>query len=148
MKITIDSNILIYALDRTESVKNPQAVELMIQAGRRDNIVLTAQAIGEFINVIRRKRRDRLHEAMSRMAEWAEVFTILPTTTEDLQRAIAFAETHALQFWDALIWQVARADGVKWLLSEDMQDGLSINGMTVIDPFNAANRAKLAMLLR
>jgi len=36
---------------------------------------------------------------------------------------------HDLQVWDAVIWSAARAAGASIFLSEDLHDGLAIDGM-------------------
>ena len=62
-------------------------------------------------------------------------------------RGADFARRHSLQYWDSVIWQVASAAGATALISEDMQDGLVLDGMMVINPFNAANDELVSLLL-
>ena len=45
------------------------------------------------------------------------------------------AADHRLQIRDALILSVAAENGRRLLLSEDLQDGFSWHGVTVVDPF-------------
>ena len=46
-----------------------------------------------------------------------------------------------------MIWTAAREAGATVFLSEDLQDGLAIEGMRVINPFNQTNSAAVAALL-
>jgi hypothetical protein len=46
---------------------------------------------------------------------------------------------HRLAFWDAMLWASARRAGVRHLLSEDLQDGFALQGVTFINPFNQEN---------
>jgi len=66
---------------------------------------------------------------------------------DDLQEASLLSEKHRLQFWDALICVVARRAGATTLLSEDMQDGLKLASLTVVNPFNPANDSLLEELI-
>ena len=54
------------------------------------------------------------------------------------------AARYQLQFFDAVIIAVARRAGATMLLSEDMHDGLTIDGLTILNPFREANAPKLA----
>jgi len=42
-------------------------------------------------------------------------------------------------FWDAMLWASARRAGVKHLLTEDLQDCFTLQGVTFINPFNREN---------
>lgn len=57
------------------------------------------------------------------------------------------AARYDLQFFDAVIIAVARRAGATLLLSEDMHDGFVIDGLTIRNPFDAANEILLADLL-
>jgi predicted nucleic acid-binding protein len=60
-----------------------------------------------------------------------------------LAEAIEASVRHRLAFWDALLWATVRRAGCRLLLSEDFQDGWSLGGVTVLDPFAPANAAAL-----
>jgi predicted nucleic acid-binding protein len=49
-----------------------------------------------------------------------------------------------LQYFDALIIAVASRAGARILLSEDMHDGLVVDGLRVVNPFVAGNETLLA----
>jgi predicted nucleic acid-binding protein len=146
VRFTIDSNVLVYAFMRSDPEKHRAASELMIAAGMLD-CVLAAQAIAEYLNVMRRKHPELFEEAQAQAGRWRATFPILDTTAEHVLRAADFAERHRLQFWDSLIWQVARSANATLFLSEDLQDGLSLEGMAVLNPFAAGNEARLKSLL-
>ncbi len=146
MTLTLDSNVLVYALDTREPEKRRIASDILLRSMTLD-VVLTAQAIGEFLVVVRRKNPSIFPMAFAEAERWATIFPIAPTTWEHIAEAAALAERHRIQFWDCVIWQVARANGASILVSEDFQDGLSLEGMTVLDPFAPGNAAALESLL-
>ena len=65
----------------------------------------------------------------------------------EVWRGATFASRHQLQTWDAIIWQASTCAQADYLISEDMHDGLSIEGLTVVDPFNPSNAALIDALL-
>jgi predicted nucleic acid-binding protein len=146
VRVAIDSNILVYAFIRDDDERHQSAADLLGRAALVD-AVLPAQVLGEFINVIRRKFAHYANEAADQVALWSATFIIAPTTEAEVLRGARFAIHHHLQSWDAIIWQAAVSAGADYLISEDMHDGLSIEGMTVIDPFNPTNGALLDVLL-
>src|SRR4051812_43935451 len=109
--------------------------------------LLTAQALGEFVAVIARKYPPALDAALHQVERWNRIFEVIGTSGPDILAAATFAARYRLQFWDSLIWNVARSAGASVFLSEDIQDGMTLEGMTVLDPFARANRARVVALL-
>lgn len=146
MRFTLDSNILVYALDAATPRKRAVARDILDRAKLLD-AVLTTQAVAEFLAVVRRKDVKAFPLALAEAERWAVLFPIGPTTWDQLGEAAAMADRHRLQLWDCLIWRSALAMGATVFISEDMRDGFSLDGMTVLDPFAAANATPLADLL-
>jgi predicted nucleic acid-binding protein len=61
-----------------------------------------------------------------------------------LIEALDLADRKMLQYFDALIITVAARAGATMLLSEDMQDGLEVDGLLVVNPFVAGNDGVIA----
>jgi predicted nucleic acid-binding protein len=146
LRFTLDSNVLVYSLDRLDQERHAIAVDVVARAATRDAF-LTTQSIGECLNVVRRKRLASFDEARRQAERWIEAFEIVDTSGILLPIAAVFAERHRLQLWDAVLWQVARSAGADVLLSEDFQDGLSLEGIRVVNPFEARNESRLSTLL-
>jgi len=146
LRFTLDTNVLVYAVDTGSPEKRRIAREIMARAMGLD-AVLTVQVLAEFLNVVRRTNPASFPAARAQAERWATVFPVSSTSWEHVAKAAELAERHQLQFWDCLIWQSARALQASIFLSEDMQDGFSMDGMTVLDPFAPANAKRLAVLL-
>lgn len=146
MRFTIDSNILVYAIDVATPHKHDLARDLLLNAATSD-AVLTVQALAEFLAVIRRKYPQHIDSACAQADRWSSLFPPLPTSWEHVSAAARFSRRHGLQLWDCIIWQTARLAGASVFLSEDMQDGLSVEGMTVVNPLLPANAKRLADLV-
>jgi predicted nucleic acid-binding protein len=146
VRFTLDSNILVYAMGDIASPKHTHARDILIQAVASDAF-LTNQAIGEFLNVIRRKSPALFPEAIEQARSLIQLFQVMETAPEQILAGAELSARHKLQFWDSVLWSVAQAAGAKILVSEDLQDGFSLDGMTVLDPFAPINATRLASLL-
>lgn len=147
MRFTLDSNVLVYAIDVGAGGRHALAAEVLARSMTADAI-LTTQAVGEFLSVVRRKNPSAFLSAQGEVARWATIFHIAPTTSDHVIEAAAMAERFRLQFWDCVIWQAAQSNGASVFVSEDLQDGFSTGGMTVLDPFKPENKEALAALFR
>jgi len=62
-------------------------------------------------------------------------FLTVPVTVPLIFDAIELGRRFQISFWDALIAQAALVAGCNRLLTEDLQHGLRIGGLTVENPF-------------
>lgn len=56
-------------------------------------------------------------------------------TSETFLNARLFHERYQVSHWNGLILAAAQNAGCETLYSEDLQDGQSYGGITVVDPF-------------
>lgn len=143
-KVALDSNILVYAELEPESDKGALAQRLIAGAAPRG--VLAVQSLMEFIAVVRRKRPESLPSALIKAGAWATVFETSATTGPVANQAMTFIRDHGFQVWDAVIWSAVSGAGAEVFLSEDLQDGLRLNGMRALNPF-AAPASELEKIL-
>ena len=61
--------------------------------------------------------------------------------------AADLATDHQLGIWDAVILSAASQAGCRLLLSEDLQEGFTWGGVTVVNPFSSPQHALLHALL-
>jgi predicted nucleic acid-binding protein len=142
--IAFDTNILVYAQqDDTSDSRHERALGIIYAATLIDGC-MPVQVLGEFLNVCVRKLKMTPDDVIDQIDEYADVFDCPQTGHSDLVRAAHLADLHDLQFFDALIVTVSSKAGATILLSEDMHDGLEIDGLRIVNPFVAANDALLA----
>jgi predicted nucleic acid-binding protein len=144
-RFALDSNVLLYAELEPDSEKGERATALIKSITPQG--VLAAQAIGEFLTVVRRRRPGYLEQARKQAEVYCSTFLIAPTDNKTVLAAAAFAQRYNLQLWDAVIWQASARAGAAVLFSEDMQDGFAVDGLRVVDPF-ALDPAALDAVLR
>jgi len=144
--VVFDTNVLVYAELEPGTAKGGLAGSLIEQASIHQAII-PAQVLGEFLAVVRRKRRELFLGSCELVIELTSLFEIAETDATVLRSAIELAQRHRLQFWDAVICAAALEAGATHLLTEDMHDGSMLEGLTLLDPFNPANRPELDRLL-
>jgi len=73
--------------------------------------------------------------AQKAIMSWADSFEVADSSWSSFQSTIDLAIDHGLQIWDALIMAVAAENHCRLLLSEDLQNGFTWRGLTVVNPF-------------
>lgn len=142
--IAVDTNILIYAEISDDPYGRHDKSALILEKLSTEPSIIPVQVLGEFLNVCRRKQIVPMDLAAAKVANYAVVFESPVTMSQDLFGAIEISSTFGLQYFDALIVAVAKRSGAKIILSEDMHDGLEIEGLKIVNPFAAANETLLA----
>jgi predicted nucleic acid-binding protein len=142
--IALDTNIFIYAItDEEADGRHQQACDLLLKIAPTYP-VLPLPVIGEFLNVCRRRKRVSFTSAIARADHMIRMYNCIPATPSDYLRAGTMSHRYKIQYFDALIITVAARAGAKLLLSEDMQDGLEVAGLRVLNPFVPANQTGIA----
>jgi predicted nucleic acid-binding protein len=132
----VDTNVLAYAHDRSETRKQPVAQARLEELWRERTGVLSTQVLQELYVVATRKLATPMPRTTARWivalyAEWPVVQVDVPL----ILAASDLEERHTLSFWDALVVEAARRAGATRLLTEDLQAGRRIAGVRVENPF-------------
>jgi predicted nucleic acid-binding protein len=98
-------------------------------------------------NVLVRKAGRTRAEARDALLAWRDAFPAIETAPGTVLLAADLAADHDLGIWDAVILATASQAGCRLLLSEDMHDGFTWGGVTVINPFSPAPSPMLEALL-
>ncbi|MCY4095496.1 MAG: PIN domain-containing protein [Gammaproteobacteria bacterium] len=129
MTMFLDTNVLVYA--QGKDAKGERARELVIEGG-----VISVQVLNEFTNVMNRKFRVSWNEIVEALQDVkSAVDNVLPIDMATHTKAVQLAGEHGFNFYDALIISSALQAGCTQLLSEDLQAGRRINGLTIVNPF-------------
>jgi predicted nucleic acid-binding protein len=130
----IDTNIFVYADDLAAKIKRPKARALLSPLIRERRAVISTQVIQEYLVVASKKLGLTVDQARLRVQALGrlEVIVVRP---ELILGAIELHRDHSLSFWDALIVKSAVAAGCTRLVTEDLDDGQVIEGLTISHPF-------------
>lgn len=132
-KAFVDTNVLIYLMsgDTTKA----DLAEAVVRAGA----VVSVQVLNEIANVARRKLRMDWPETNEFLALVRSLCPPESLTTETHDRGRLVAERYGLSVYDAMIVASALLAGCERLYSEDMQDGLVVDGqLQICNPFSGA----------
>jgi predicted nucleic acid-binding protein len=132
-RYSLDTNVLIYAVDRSEGARHDLAVEIVDRSVERD-CVLTIQALAEFTAAVARRGVVPKSEAAAQVRDWLQLFPTVAADAGALDRALDAVEESQFAFWDALLLATAARAGCSLVLSEDMHDGAVFDGLRVRDP--------------
>lgn len=128
----LDTNVIVYSF--TQSPKADIA-EALLEKGCSTSLL----ALNEFVNVARRKLEMEWPEIRDGVAAVRTLCgTILPVDLDTHASALDLAERHRLGFFDALMLASALAGGCSTFWSEDLHDGLLVDGrLRVQNPFHS-----------
>jgi predicted nucleic acid-binding protein len=135
--VFVDSNVLVYWVDGSELEKQRMASAWIEELWRKRCGRLSFQVLQEFFHATTKRRpeiAERIRTEVRHLLVWH------PVTVDFLllERAWKIQDRYRLSFWDSLIVAAAKAADCQWLLTEDLQDGQAIDGITVVNPFLTA----------
>lgn len=133
--ISLDTNVLAYVSDDDAPAKQAVAGQVLAALSARRQ-PLGLQVIGELANVLRRKLGHPPWAAAQHARNVLHAFDIFPPTETAAEEALSLMASGRFSYWDALLLTSARENGVKVLLSEDMQDGFKFGPIEVVNPFS------------
>ena len=146
MLVAIDTNVLAYAEGAGDKVRHAHAVALLTRLPEIA-VVIPVQVLGELFRVLVGKLRKTPTQAREIVLNWSDAYAVRDSTWVALQSAFDLTAAHGLTIWDSLILSVAADQRCRVLLSEDMQDGFTWRGTTVVNPFAKPAHALLGELL-
>jgi predicted nucleic acid-binding protein len=134
--VFVDTNVLVYARDAGEPVKQPAAASWIERLWMEQSGRTSTQVLNEFYVTVTRK----LRPGMAPEDAWADVHALLAWDPQPIDRELVLRvreveRRHRLSWWDAMIVAAAQLQGCTLLLTEDLQDGWHCDGVTVCNPF-------------
>jgi predicted nucleic acid-binding protein len=132
----VDTNVLVYAYDRTEPVKQRRAVALLRQMPYRGVGAISTQILAEFYNAITRRLKEKLSaaEAYERLQNLEQSWPIVNITPAIVLEAARGVQQYQFGFWDALIWATAKLNQIPVVLSADFNVGGAIEAVRFVNP--------------
>ena len=134
MRVALDTNVLAYAEGVGDEARCRQAFEIISVLSVED-VLIPVQVLGELHRVLMGKAMRTAGETKEAVLGWADAFPSGDATWKALASALDLIADHGLQIWDALILSVSAEHRCRVLLSEDLQNGFTWRGVTVVNPF-------------
>ena len=104
--------------------------------------IISVQVLNKVTSVCRRKLQMDWVEVDAVLLAVKAACDVVPLTLESHQKAVEIAKRYPLSFYDAHICAAAILSGAKKVLSEDMQNGMKIDNVTIRNPFIDPARIK------
>jgi len=130
----VDTNVLVYADDRSAGPRRERARQLIRETMASGSGALSLQVLQEYFAVATRKLGLSAAAARRRVELFSKLDVVI-LGAEDILAAIDLHRLHALSIWAALVIRAALNAGCRTLYSEDLQDGQRIDGLEVVNPF-------------
>ena len=131
----VDTNLWFYALACPavgEETKHQAARRLINEINRP---LVTPQILNELTFNLLRKRAWSEPEMRELMVDLRRRCRFFVPGADWHEQASALREKYKLSFWDSLVVASASTAGCDVLFSEDMQHGLRINTLEIVNPF-------------
>jgi predicted nucleic acid-binding protein len=135
----VDTNVLLYRVDRYEPVKQAKAKALLrrLRAGSAPTVLLW-QVAGEFLNQLRRWESTGRTTAKGVVRYFAATRSLIPLQLPSnavLDRSLDLASRFRLSHWDSMIVAACLEAGVTKLYTEDMGAPTKFDSLELENPF-------------
>ena len=138
-KVFLDTNFVVYQLDKRFPAKQRLSREMTRDLVRRGEAVISTQVLQEFYVVATSRLKVSPILAKGIMSRLGNMEVV--TVTADLIGQAADVHVQSkVSFWDALVLVAAASANCEQLFSEDLNDGQTICGVTVANPFDKGKR--------
>jgi predicted nucleic acid-binding protein len=128
-RVFFDTNVLMYFAS-ANTAKADRSAEILKAGG-----VVSVQVLNEFAASARRKYAMPWTAVRAVLAAVRSTCAVVPLTETVHDLGLALAERRGVNLYDGMIVAAAQLAGCTTLYSEDMQDGLVIDQLTVRNPY-------------
>ena len=136
VKIFVDTNVLVYSRDASETEKQPLAMRWMEHLWASKTGRLSFQVLQEFYSIVTTKLRPGMapqsaREDVQALIAWRPI----PVGLDVIKEAWFNQDRFQLSWWDSLIVSAAQIGSCNYLLTEDLQEGQIIGSIRILNPF-------------
>lgn len=135
----VDTNVLVYALAADDPQRSSTAQRLLAELLEKNTFRTSTQVFQELFVTLTRKVRTPLQPA--EVMRYVDHLAAWPITVLDypaVRSGMELAEQARLSLWDALVIVAAARAGATQLFTEDLQDGQTLLGVWIRNPFRAS----------
>jgi len=97
--------------------------------------------------VLTGKAKHQPDNARAAILSWADSFEVVDSSWPAFQSAVDLSADYGFQIWNALMLSVAAQNRCRLPIGEDLQNGFTWRGVTVVDPFVRPRSTLLDSLL-
>ncbi len=136
----IDTNILVYAFDTSESHKHKISSELLEKCWKNEmRFAISLQNLSEMYIIITKKISNPIpktsaKEVVQKFLEFNNWIKLIPRENT-LTKAMELSEKFGINYWDALIASIMIENKIYTIYTENVKDFKKIENITSINPF-------------
>jgi predicted nucleic acid-binding protein len=136
-EVFLDTNVLVYAYDLSEPVKQRRAIDVLDDLSARDAGVISTQVMSELFVVLTRKLGNALtvEQALETVTRHMRAWRVVDVTDFIVLEAARGVRDCRMSFRDAQVWAAAKLNQIPVVLSGDLASGSVIEGVHFINPF-------------
>jgi predicted nucleic acid-binding protein len=132
----VDTNVLVYAFDKSRSPKKRVAQRLISELMEEDRLRVSTQVLQELFVTLTRKVSQPCSSAEAlAVLEDLTAWPLMAVDYAAIRAAVGLAGQAKLSFRDALVVVAAARTGAAVLYTEDMNDGQELLGVRISNPF-------------
>lgn len=133
-KVFIDTNIFVYSIDKHDKVKQKKVRTVLTELAAKGIGVISTQVLQEFY-VASTKKLNANPLVVKEILHSLEKFEVVQISPDMINDAIEVSLLNKISFWDSLIVVAAEVSKCTSLITEDLNSGQVIKGVTVVNPF-------------
>jgi len=133
-RVFLDANVFVYAQDSGSPDKQPRARQLIAAHADSGDGVISTQVMQEYY-VAATSKLGVPPLAAKGVLKTLGAFEVVQVTPALIHDAIDCSVLNQVSFWDSLILAAAASAGCSTLLTDDLNPGQTILGVTVQNPF-------------
>ena len=131
----LDTNVLIYGYNASDSRKQRRAQDLIRKALSGEALTST-QVLAEFAAALLHKALPRIHpKEVLLLLDALGPINLVETDAEIVRRAVDARNQYGIHFFDGMVVAAAERGGCKRIWSEDFNAGQKYFGIEVENPF-------------
>lgn len=135
-KIFLDTNILVYTVDRNDKKKLSQARKLLENVIANDKPVISTQVLQEFYSATTTKLKLNKIIAKNIIHNFRNM-EIVQVDLGIIEQGIDISLLFQISFWDSLIIAAAEHANCEMIYTEDLNDTQTIRGIKIVNPFKS-----------
>ena len=133
----VDTNVLVYAFDKSNSTKQRVAQRLMHELMEEDQLRVSTQVLQElFVTLTRKVSRCCSSDEALAILEDLSAWPLMTVDYAAIRAAVELAGQAKISFWDALVVVAAARSRAAVLYTEDLNHGQEILGVRICNPFS------------
>lgn len=130
----LDTNVLVYCYSADDYYKRDKAMEIL---NSFPDAVTSVHILNEFSNVCIKKMGAAPQDVSKMVYEIIEYIKCVRTDPSTVHAALEIKRSFKLNYYDSFHIATAQQQGSRMFFSEDMQDGLVVKGVRIVNPFKS-----------